>query len=33
MDDIKFEAINLEAVDIDRAIREGAEEVAGDTRM
>jgi hypothetical protein len=33
MGDINFEAINLEAVDVDGAIREGAEEVAGDTRM
>ena len=30
---MNVEAINLEAVDIDGAIREGAEEVAGDTRM
>lgn len=31
MDEINV--INLEAVDVDGAIREGAEEVAGDTRM
>jgi Ferritin-like domain len=33
MGDINLETINLDAVDIDGAIREGAEEVAGDTRM
>ena len=33
MDDMNVEAINLEAVDVDGAIREGAEEVAGDTRL
>ena len=33
MDEMNLELINLEAVDVDGAIREGAEEVAGDTRM
>src|SRR5580692_11824044 len=33
MDEMNIEAINLGAVDVDDAIREGAEEVAGDTRM
>src|ERR1700733_14333635 len=33
MDDMNVGSINLEAVDIDGAIREGAEEVAGDTRF
>ena len=33
MDEINLEVINLEAVDVDGAIRECAEEVAGDTRM
>ena len=33
MDEMNIEAINLEAVDVDGAIREGAEEVAGDTRI
>ena len=33
MDDFNLEGLNLEAIDVDGAIREGAEEVAGDTRM
>ncbi len=33
MDEMNLEVINLEAVDVDGAIREGAEEVAGDTRI
>ena len=33
MDEMNLEAINLEAVDVDGAIRESAEEVAGDTRI
>lgn len=33
MNEMNLEAINLEAVDVDGAIRESAEEVAGDTRI
>jgi len=33
MDEVNLEAINFVDVDVDGAIREGAEEVAGDTRM
>ncbi|HUA47304.1 MAG TPA: ferritin-like domain-containing protein [Solirubrobacteraceae bacterium] len=33
MDDFNLEGIDIGAVDVDGAIREGAEEVAGDTRL
>jgi hypothetical protein len=33
MDEVNLKAINLENVDVDGAVRESAEEVAGDTRM